>query len=162
MFLHTLAWSPNEAWHWFVHGHAARRWGEMGGGEDGKWEGGAEVWGKEEKDGEKNVEKLPDGKQGIHEKLCQVGQPQSVKPSERESHGHKLNVWLFLCIHVGGVLPRGKHTRVSIKASTHDWAEKWAYTTSKFQPTSSDMEREYANCASLRGFNKHVRHDGAV
>lgn len=48
--------------------------------------------GKKRKMGEKNVEKLPDGKQGIHEKLCQVGQPQSVKPSERESHGHKLNV----------------------------------------------------------------------
>lgn len=32
----------------------------------------------------------------------------------------------------------------------------------KFQPTSSDMERGYVNCASLWGFVKHVFHNGSA
>lgn len=133
-----------------------RRWGAKMRGRSWGLRDRRERWGE-------NVEKLPDGKQGIYEKLCQVGQRQSVKPSEQESHGHKLLcVCMTVSVHTRWWRIASRNcTRVSIKASTHDWAEKWAYSTSKFQPTSSDMEREYANCASLRGFNKHVLHNGS-
>ncbi len=53
----------------------------------------------------KKHRKVQDEEWGMGLKLCQVGQHQSVKPSVQKSHQPNLRAWLFMCVHVCGVLP---------------------------------------------------------